>query len=205
MFDGQENNGGDTEKHPRVLLIKVVKGILTKRDTFSSPILTISPPSATGFREYQHGHESEGSWEVSSKTPSLAPDSLGCLVDGSFRPTSRRSSSSTSTVSAGVKAVRFASGNGFFPTCDHHLGREERRCCRPEELEGPVAAVMYLTHSAVAYDRSPIVVEKSLRLPPRMDSEECGKWVTVQCLPETSRWYVPLILVLVCMLRSTFN
>lgn len=113
----------------------------------------------------------------------------------SSRPMSRRSSSgASSTASSALKAVRFASGNGFSsasststPTAiwtseDEHWSsshehsdglippdKEDERVASPIEFEGPVAAVVYLTHSREAYDRSPIVVddEGNLSLPPR--------------------------------------
>ncbi|POW01933.1 hypothetical protein PSHT_12323 [Puccinia striiformis] len=90
----------------------------------------------------------------------------------SSTPLSRRSSSGASSACASsLKAVRFASGNGFPVNLITH-GLEPSLPILPRETEGPVAAVMYLTHSAEAYDRSPIVVENGLRLPPRAKPED---------------------------------
>lgn len=126
------------------------------------------------------------------------------LLSTRLGPTLRRSSSSlASTISnSSPKTVRFASaGYGVGLGCQHHHNLEKKDekgyfCSHEEELQAPVATVIHLTHSAAAYDRSSIVVDRSLRLPSRMDNEDSGKWVTLQeCLFETSEGYVTFILV----------
>lgn len=201
----------DQPTQSRAMVCNLIKGILTKRDlplgpTCTSPVntslafgpLTTSPAScATSLLD-----PSAFLWRSGNGLNSLTPMSLSTLVASrptivplgfslgsgeASRPVSRRSSSGQSAVSStnSLKAVRFASGNGFSPLCEHAVQTssseddEPHRCCRPAELEGPVAAIMYLTHSAEAYDRSPIVVEKGLRLPPRQDAAESGRWI--QC------------------------
>lgn len=124
---------------------------------------------------------------------SLAPSSLGgsfspvCSTAASSRPMSRRSSSGASSCGSGVfKAVRFASGNGFSPFDDDSpyeaspgaAADEDGSTPRErEELSGPVAAVVHLTHSREAYDRSPIVVEDGLKLPPRERKVGAEHWI----------------------------
>ncbi|KAG0141388.1 hypothetical protein CROQUDRAFT_98828 [Cronartium quercuum f. sp. fusiforme G11] len=144
----QDQSSSDTSLfyHPdnddRIVVINVLKSILTKKEattrTCTSPIKM----------------ESTTSWRT-------------IIEEQNNRPITRRSSTNGTSSTHSLKAVRFASGNGFIIDSDD----------KPIELEGPVAAIMYLTHSAHAYDRSPIIVEKSLRLPPRQDADECGRWV----------------------------
>lgn len=151
---------------------ETVRGILTKKDQSSQS-------SPEGSSNSSPIHTSPVSQEPGSLPLSNAYALHGCPDP---RPTSRRNSSCQSAVSSlnSNKTVRFAPGNSP-PTCNLMCQRHQpsnhttSRCsCH---LENPVATVMYLTHSAKVYDRTSIVVEKSLRLPPRADASECGRWV----------------------------
>ncbi|KAA1064570.1 hypothetical protein PGT21_008295 [Puccinia graminis f. sp. tritici] len=141
-----------------LVLIGAVKGILTKRESPSTP----HSPSAsspicpeTCFAPWSR-----------SLGLGLTTSSISTPLHSST-PLSRRSSSGASSACAGsLKAVRFASGHGF-PNGLVAPGLETSLPILPGQIEGPVAAIMYLTHSAEAYDRSPIIVENGLRLPPR--------------------------------------
>jgi len=144
-----------------IVLIGSVKGILTKRESPSAPH---SPsPSSPLCAEtcFMPWSRTSGLGLATSRHSTPHPSST---------PLSRRSSSAASSACAGsLKAVRFASGNGF-PNTLGSLGPD--LTILPGQVEGPVAAIMYLTHSAEAYDRSPIIVENGLRLPPRAKPED---------------------------------
>ncbi|OAV89302.1 hypothetical protein PTTG_01266 [Puccinia triticina 1-1 BBBD Race 1] len=144
-----------------IVLLGAVKGILTKRESSSTP------------------HSPSASSPICPETcfaPWSRPSGLGLTTSSistphqSSTPLSRRSSSGASSACAGsLKAVRFASGHGF----PNGLGALEPSLpILPGQVEGPVAAIMYLTHSAEAYDRSPIIVENGLRLPPRAKPDD---------------------------------
>ncbi|PLW12458.1 hypothetical protein PCANC_21669 [Puccinia coronata f. sp. avenae] len=162
-------SGLDNASTEGIVLISAVKGILTKRDSSSTP----QSPSAsspicpdTCFMPWSRGAGGLGLTASNFSTP-----------HHSSTPLSRRSSSGASSGCAGsLKAVRFASGNGL-PHALGGIGLGTNIPILPGQVEGPVAAIMYLTHSAEAYDRSPIIVENGLRLPPRAkpdDEEEDG-------------------------------
>ncbi|KAH9825034.1 hypothetical protein DFH28DRAFT_942593 [Melampsora americana] len=152
---------------------ETVRGILTKKDqSFQS-----SPEGS--------GHSSPVQTSPVSQEPASLPLSKAHVLNGcpDPRPSSRRNSSCQSAVSSlnSNKTVRFATGNSP-PTCNtlcqRHQPSDDTTTTRCScHLENPVATVMYLTHSAKVYDRTSIVVEKSLRLPPRQDASECGRWV----------------------------
>ncbi|KNZ43839.1 hypothetical protein VP01_980g3 [Puccinia sorghi] len=146
-----------------IVLIGAVKGILTKRESPSAPH---SPsPSSPICAEacFMPWSRTSGLGLATSKFSTPHPSST---------PLSRRSSSAASSACAGsLKAVRFASGNGL-PNTLGCLSPESSLTILPGQVEGPVAAIMYLTHSAEAYDRSPIIVENGLRLPPRAKPED---------------------------------
>ncbi|POW10314.1 hypothetical protein PSTT_06202 [Puccinia striiformis] len=136
--------GTRLDKHtPEGLVLHTaVKGILTKRDSSSSI------PQSLGIQSH------------------LCRDLFSTLV-----PKLRTWAYHQQHVNPFHSTVRFASGNGFPVNLIAH-GLEPSLPILPREIEGPVAAVMYLTHSAEAYDRSPIVVENGLRLPPRAKPED---------------------------------
>ncbi|POW20967.1 hypothetical protein PSHT_02865 [Puccinia striiformis] len=176
--------GTRLDKHtPEGLVLHTaVKGILTKRDSSSSM-----------------PHSPSASSPICAETcflPWSRSLGLGLTTSNmstpfhSSTPLSRRSSSGASSACASsLKAVRFASGNGFPVNLITH-GLEPSLPILPREIEGPVAAVMYLTHSAEAYDRSPIVVENGLRLPPRAkpeDEDDEEEQETLLNLPEKKR------------------
>ncbi|CAH7672422.1 hypothetical protein BY996DRAFT_6409954 [Phakopsora pachyrhizi] len=162
----KSSSGPDEEVGERscdgVVVLRTVKGILTRREGWSgwSSPATLSPQPNSPV----------------SLERCFAPWTLGLRpggLNGVPRTISRRSSSGASSAGTGpsVKAVRFASGNSI-------LGCWAGTDPVSEEIEAPVAAVMYLTHSAEAYDRSPIVVEDGLRLPPRAKKEDDeGGWM----------------------------
>lgn len=146
-----------------IVLIGAVKGILTRR-----------PGASTDSSSIPHSPMASSPVAVDtcfipwSRSSCNGTNSRSTLTTSSA-PLSRRSSSGASSVCAGsLKAVRFASGN-----LTHAWGASQQaHSILPGEVEGPVAAVMYLTHSAEAYDRSPIIVEDGLRLPPRARPED---------------------------------
>ncbi|KAI9606595.1 hypothetical protein H4Q26_006131 [Puccinia striiformis f. sp. tritici PST-130] len=158
--------GTRLDKHtPEGLVLHTaVKGILTKRDSSSS--IPQSPSASSPIC-------AETCFLPWSRSLGLGLTTSNMSTPfHSSTPLSRRSSSGASSACASsLKAVRFASGNGFPVNLIAH-GLEPSLPILPREIEGPVAAVMYLTHSAEAYDRSPIVVENGLRLPPRAKPED---------------------------------
>ncbi|MBW0563008.1 hypothetical protein O181_102723 [Austropuccinia psidii MF-1] len=156
-----------------LVVIQSVKSILTRRDDSnrkSSPSSIINHQLVDSFNP----------WTCSTSN-SLGSKSLS-VSDHSSRPISRRSSSDISSIGTGtsLKSVRFASGNGFINSWGrHNLNQNNQECL--DESESPVATVMYLTHSADAYDRSPIIVEDGLRLPPRAKKDhDDGNWLECQ-------------------------
>ncbi|EGG11828.1 uncharacterized protein MELLADRAFT_76425 [Melampsora larici-populina 98AG31] len=151
---------------------ETVRGILTKKDHSSQ-----SSPEGSG-------HSSPVQMSPISQELSSLPLSRAHTVNSrpDPRPTSRRNSSCQSAVSSlnSNKTVRFATEKSpptCNPLCQRHQPSDHPASRCSCHLENPVATVMYLTHSAKVYDRTSIVVEKSLRLPPRQDASECGRWV----------------------------
>ncbi|KAH9825040.1 hypothetical protein DFH28DRAFT_1215972 [Melampsora americana] len=163
-------NGGDKEDvNDSDHCLESVRGILTKKDHSSPEDSGLSSPIHTSPVPQILGSSPLASALVVSNPPTS-------------RPHSRRTSSNRSAVSSANshKTVRFAAACKSSP-CDHMHGKEQSSdedttgcSC---DLDTPVATVMYLTHSAKVYDRTSIVVEKSLRLPPRQDPSETGRWV----------------------------
>lgn len=163
---GRSSSPFDQNSAEGIVLIRAVKGILTRRTvTSGSSSSTPHSPSASS------PISSDTCFVPWTRSLGLGNNTLS-TIDHSSAPLSRRSSSGGSSICAGsLKAVRFASGNGFGNSCSTSAC-DQSNAVLPREVEGPVAAIMYLTHSAEAYDRSPIIVEDGLRLPPRAKHDD---------------------------------
>ncbi|KAG0145967.1 hypothetical protein CROQUDRAFT_549123 [Cronartium quercuum f. sp. fusiforme G11] len=167
-------NGGVTEEddfedgcsQPKIIVTNAIKGILTKKEH--------SSPTASGSTSPTYCGSVSG--PINTTPP---PRHIKYLEPKSSPLAGLGAHQLMPSCPSSLNTSGFEVGNGI--NSDHE--QDQDRSGRSTVFEGPVTAIMHLTHSADAYDRTSIVVEKSLRLPPRQDASECGRWVNSSEMP----------------------